>query len=82
MELDRKLWVTLNKACTGHGGCADSLYKWGAAESLRCDCRAPRQTVRHITGECPVRSFQGRWNDLMKADDTALAWIRNLDINI
>nr|CAH7733146.1 unnamed protein product [Callosobruchus chinensis] len=82
MELDRKLWVSLNRARTGHGRCADSLYKWGAAESPRCDCVAPRQTVRHITGECPVRSFQGRWNDLMKADNTTLAWIRNLDINI
>ncbi|KAH1024975.1 hypothetical protein HUJ05_009795 [Dendroctonus ponderosae] len=40
-ELHRKLWVKLNRTRTGHGRCADSLFRCGAVESPRCDCGTP-----------------------------------------
>jgi len=58
------------------------LYRWGAVEPPGRDCGAPNQTIRHIREDCPIRSFQESWSDLMMADVTALTWIGNLDINI
>ncbi|GJQ75599.1 hypothetical protein Trydic_g17679 [Trypoxylus dichotomus] len=79
---DRKLCVKLNRARSGYDRCADSLYKWSAAESLVCDYGTPNQTIIHIRDECFLRSYRGNQSDLMKADVTVLTWIRNLDIAI
>lgn len=81
-NLDRQKWVKLNRIRSGYGRCGDSLHKWGLADSPSCDCGAPRQTIKHIREECPLRPFQGRWSDFMKAEEFALDWIENLDINI
>lgn len=52
-DLPRKTWITLDRIRTGHGRCADTLYKWGRAPSPECNCGAEKQTVRHIIAECP-----------------------------
>ncbi|KAG5864939.1 hypothetical protein JTB14_027122 [Gonioctena quinquepunctata] len=43
-DLPRRPWSKLNRVRTGCGKCADSLHKWGRAESPQCDCGSPRQT--------------------------------------
>nr|CAI5823688.1 unnamed protein product [Callosobruchus analis] len=60
-NLDRALWVKLNRIRSGYGRCADYLYKWGSAPG--CECGAPRQTITHIRAECPLLSFQGSWSE-------------------
>ncbi|VEN42344.1 unnamed protein product [Callosobruchus maculatus] len=81
-ELPRKEWVKLNRVRTGHGRCADSLYKWGYVQSPLCDCGAPRQTINHITSECELRAFQGSREDFFTATPLALMWLKELDINL
>ncbi|KAG5899402.1 hypothetical protein JTB14_020224 [Gonioctena quinquepunctata] len=81
-DLPRRLWSKLNRVRTGCGKCADSLHKWGRAESPQCDCGSPRQTIRHITSECPNRSYDYDLEDFMKATPEAIEWLRNLDVDI
>nr|CAI5824641.1 unnamed protein product [Callosobruchus analis] len=47
-DLDRVLWVKLNRIRSGYARCADSLYKWGLTDSPGCECGASRQTIKHI----------------------------------
>ncbi|KAG5871607.1 hypothetical protein JTB14_027363 [Gonioctena quinquepunctata] len=81
-DLPRRLWSKLNRVRTGCGKCADSLHKWGRAESPQCDCGSPRQTIRHIISECPNRSYDYYLEDFMKAAPEAIEWLRNLDVDI
>nr|CAI5866467.1 unnamed protein product [Callosobruchus analis] len=81
-NLDRALWVKLNRIRSGYGRCADSLYKWGLTDSSGCECGAPRQTIKHIRAECSLLSFQKSWSDLLRADEAVLDWIKNLNINV
>ncbi|KAG5885110.1 hypothetical protein JTB14_017285 [Gonioctena quinquepunctata] len=80
--LPRRLWSKLNRVRTGCGKCADSLHKWGRAESPQCDCGSPRQTIRHIISECPNRSYDYDFEDFMEATPEAIEWLRNLDVDI
>ncbi|KAG5863729.1 hypothetical protein JTB14_017930 [Gonioctena quinquepunctata] len=81
-DLPHRLWSKLNRVRTGCGKCADSLHKWGRAESPQCDCGSPRQTIRHIISECPNRSYDYDLEDFMKATPEAIEWLRNLDVDI
>ncbi|KAG5861564.1 hypothetical protein JTB14_035901 [Gonioctena quinquepunctata] len=81
-DLPRRLWSKLNRVRTDCGKCADSLHKWGRAESPQCDCGSPRQTIRHIISECPNRSYDHDLEDFMKATPDAIEWLRNLDVVI
>ncbi|KAG5863991.1 hypothetical protein JTB14_034392 [Gonioctena quinquepunctata] len=81
-DLPRRLWSKLNRVRTDCGKCADSLHKWGRAESPQCDCGSPRQTIRHIISECPNRFYDHDLEDFMKATPEAIEWLRNLDVVI
>lgn len=81
-HLPRSTWVSLNRIRTGNGRSGDSLHKWGMRESPSCDCGEARQTVKHITFECPLRKFQGNTMDLVKVSTEAVKWITNLDITL
>jgi len=49
------------------------LFKWGITENTRCDCGNPVQNVKHIVQECPLRKFQGTWDDIFTASPEAIA---------
>lgn len=82
MGLPRHTWRTLNRVRTGHGVCADSLYRWDKASSPQCDCGFERQTIRHIVEDCSLRAYNGNLKDFHDATQPALDWISNLDINL
>lgn len=47
----------LNGFQTGHGCCADMMYKWRLLNSLTCDNGNKRKTVNYIITECGLRKF-------------------------
>lgn len=50
----------------------DSFYKWGVITSPTGDCGAPKQTIRHIVSECPLRAYQGTFEDGIEITPSAL----------
>lgn len=76
----RKTWATLNRLRTEHGRCADSLHKWGKLPSPTCDCGAPRQTIKHIKEECSARAYEGSPDDFLMATESAIKYIKNLNV--
>lgn len=81
-NLPRATWLKLNRIRTGHGRCADSMYRWGRAENPQCDCGSPRQTIRHLISECPSRAYSGNLQDFAVPAASAIEWLCNLDVNI
>lgn len=81
-DLPRKLWIRLNRIRSMTGRCADSFHKWGIMTSASCDCGEPKQTIRHIVSECPLRSYGGSMTDFIKLTPNSLQWFENLDIEI
>jgi len=49
------------------------------ADSTQCDSENPVQNVKHIVQECPLRKFQGTWDDIFTASPEAITWIESLD---
>jgi len=73
-DLQRKDWVSLNRARAKVGRTASTLHKWKVALSSECTCGHPNQTVNHILSECP----QGPHctdQDLRECNETARVWI-------
>uniref|UniRef100_A0A8D8ZM48 Reverse transcriptase n=1 Tax=Cacopsylla melanoneura TaxID=428564 RepID=A0A8D8ZM48_9HEMI len=81
-DLPRRTWVSLNRARTNCGRCADMFHKWGIQVSSACDCGAEKQTVHHIILECPLRKFTGSLEDFMTGREEAIEYLNNLDIQI
>jgi len=65
-ELQRNIWVTLNRIRTGYG----------TSEHMRdseiCACGYEFHTTKHITTECPIRKFKGTVEDINLANEEAL----------
>lgn len=78
----RAVWTTLNRIRTGHGRCADALYKWGKIPSPECDCGAERQTVQHIVNDCRNRAYCGTFSDFLCGTGDFLIYIKNLDVKL
>lgn len=78
-DLPRRTWTTLNRIRTQHGRCAYLLHKWGKQPSPYCDC-GEHQTIKHITEECPTRSYSGRPEDFLLATAESIEYINQLDI--
>ena len=73
--LQRKDWLSLNRARTKTGKTASTLHKWKLAPSSECICGHPDQTVDHMLTEWP----QGPHctdKDLRDCTDEALDWIK------
>ncbi|KAG5897630.1 hypothetical protein JTB14_013773 [Gonioctena quinquepunctata] len=78
--LPRSIWSKLNRIWTGHGKCADSLHRWGLADS-------PRAIVDHRDNDPPYRSdcpilLWRKPPGLRGVLSRAIEWLCNLDINI
>ena len=48
--LNRKDWVTLNRARTKVGRTGKNLHRWGLKPTSECSCGHPVQTMEHILG--------------------------------
>ena len=75
-DLNRKLWVTLNRARAKVGKTADNLHRWGHAASSACPCGEAVQTIEHLLTTCPLGPTCSD-GDLRDATDTARHWIRS-----
>lgn len=81
-NLERKIWVKLNRLRTGHGKCNHCLARWGSG-SPECDCGGVDQTMAHIVLNCPLRQFQGSFLELSNAESRrAIDWLLNLDLEL
>lgn len=81
-DLPRRHFVTINRIRTGHGRCGNLMYKWRLKTTPACDCGALRQTVAHITDDCPIRAFDGGIRSIHSASDSAINWMDGLDIQL
>ena len=73
-SLNRKDWVTLNRARAKIGRTGDNLLRWRLAESAQCLCGEPIQTMAHILRECPDSPTCSD-EALLEANQSALDWI-------
>ena len=74
-NLNRRDWVTLNRARARVGRTGDNLQKWGLAPSAECPCGHPSQTMKHILRECPLTPICTDL-DLFNPNETTLQWIQ------
>ena len=82
-KLDRDIWVKLNRLRTGHGRSLDCLFKWNLTSSPLCDCGLSIQTMAHIIFSCPLRRFNGDYEELCKVStERAIHWIKCLDLRL
>ena len=73
-DLQRKDWVSLNRARAKVGKTASTLYKWKLKPTSECTCGHSEQTVHHMLTECP----QGPHctdEDLRDCTEEALVWL-------
>ncbi|KAE9523030.1 hypothetical protein AGLY_016661 [Aphis glycines] len=82
MELPRHEWSVLNCLRTGHGRCADMMFKWRLQDSPACDCGNDRQTINHIIKECQIRKFNQGIEGIHAITPEAVKWIRELDVHL
>jgi len=80
-DLPRKTWSTLKRIRTQHGRCAYCLHKWGNELSPLCDC-GEIQTIRHITEECTIRSYNDRPEDFLMGTPKSIDYISRLDVRL
>ncbi|GFR99826.1 ATP-dependent RNA helicase p62-like [Elysia marginata] len=73
-ELQRKDWVTLNRARAKVGKTASTLHKWKLRPNSECPCGNQNQTMDHILSECTERPHCTD-QDLRDCTDAAQAWI-------
>ena len=73
-DLQRKDWVSLNRARAKVGRMASTLHKWKLTTSSEITCGHPNQTVNHILSECPQGSH---YTDeaLRECNEIAQVWI-------
>ena len=69
-DLQRKDWVSLNRARAKVGRTASTLHKWKLAPSSECTCGHLNQTVNHIISECPQGTHCND-QDLRECNETA-----------
>lgn len=81
-NLPRRTWTTLNRIRTGHGNCADFHHKWNRIPSAECECGAEKQTIHHITSECPLRKYEGSVSDFACVTQTSIDYMNKLDIRL
>lgn len=81
-DLPRKVWTTANRIRTGHGVCADTLYRWNKQPSHNCECGATYQTIKHIYQDCTLTAYQGPITDIYSLPPTAIEWIMNLPVSL
>ena len=82
MNLPRKEWTLLNRFRTDVGRSKYWKFKWGHVTDQSCDCGVEAQTMKHIVNDCSLRAFSGGLEGLHKAGDTALEWLRGLDLDL
>ncbi|GFS26439.1 ATP-dependent RNA helicase p62-like, partial [Elysia marginata] len=51
-ELQKKDWVTLNRARAKVGMTASTMHKWKLRPNSECPCDNQNQTIYHILSEC------------------------------
>ncbi|GFS15522.1 RNA-directed DNA polymerase from mobile element jockey [Elysia marginata] len=73
-ELQRKDWVTLNRARAKAGKTASALHKWKLRLNSECPCGNQNQTMDHILSEC-TEGPHCTDQDLRDCTDAAQAWI-------
>ncbi|GFS08935.1 hypothetical protein ElyMa_006607900 [Elysia marginata] len=73
-ELQRKDWVTLNRARAKVGKTASTLHKWKLRPNSECPCGNQNQTMDHILSECTEGPHCTN-QDLRDCTDAAQAWI-------
>ncbi|GFR98758.1 ATP-dependent RNA helicase p62-like [Elysia marginata] len=74
IELQRKDWVTLNRARAKVGKTASTLHKWKLRPNSGCPCGNQNQTMDHILSEC-TEGPHCTDQDLRDCTDAAQAWI-------
>lgn len=73
-DLQRKDWVSLNRARAKVGRTVGTLHKWNLSPTSECPCGHPNQTVDHILSECPQGPHCSD-QDLRECNDKARVWI-------
>ncbi|GFR87248.1 hypothetical protein ElyMa_000742000 [Elysia marginata] len=73
-ELQRKDWVTLNRARAKVGKTASTLHKWKLRPNSECPCGKQNQTMDHILSEC-TEGPHCTDQDLRDCTDAAQTWI-------
>ncbi|GFR76007.1 ATP-dependent RNA helicase p62-like [Elysia marginata] len=73
-ELQRKDWVTLNRARAKVGKTARTLQKWKLRPNSECPCGNQNQPMDHILSEC-TEGPHCTDQDLRDCTDAAQAWI-------
>ncbi|GFR75006.1 sodium/glucose cotransporter [Elysia marginata] len=73
-ELQRKDWVTLNRARAKVGKAASTLHKWKLRPNSECPCGNQNKTMDHILSEC-TEGPHCTDQDLRDCTDAAQAWI-------
>ena len=74
--LQRKDWVTLNRARTKVGKTGKNLHRWGLKQTSECSCGHPSQTMEHIMTSCE-QGPKITDTDLLECNDAALEWIQS-----
>ncbi|GFR75289.1 ATP-dependent RNA helicase p62-like [Elysia marginata] len=73
-ELQRKHWVTVNRARGKVGRTASTLHKWKLRPNSECPCGNQNQTMDHIPSEC-TEGPHCTDQVLRDCTDAAQAWI-------
>jgi len=82
-QLARHEWVTLNRLRTWSlRRDSEMLHKWKMRDSSGCDCGHSLQSISHIISDCPLHAFNGTVEELHKATENVVTWIRTLDIQL
>ena len=74
--LQRKDWVTLNRARSKVGRTGKNLHRWGLKPTSECQCGHPSQTMEHIMESCE-QGPRITDADLLECSDAALEWIQS-----
>lgn len=82
MDKERKIWCRLNRIRTGHGRCANMLYKWNLTSSPNCDCGDVVQSTSHLVNECATRKFDGGLSELHEVTPDAIQWLQLMDVEL
>ena len=75
-HLERKDWVTLNRARAKVGRTGKDLHRWGLKPTSECSCGNPIQTMEHILENCELGPKISD-TDLLECNDAALEWIQS-----
>lgn len=78
-DLPRKTWSILNRIKANHGRCVSASHKWGLKQTPECYCGAKKQTIDHVTFECPHRAFTSGHDHFIGVSSEAKLWMSSLD---